>query len=442
MRCETSSFAVSPAVMLQSFRVALLALVAAAPPHVASAIEVPAGTIVRIQLLDGLSSQTNQSDDPFNSVLAENLVINGRIAANKGSPIGGRMVEVMSQKKMKYLRKTRMSIELESIEVAGRVRPIVTSVTEIVRRWDGALAIEIYQAGYMGSATTHATTSLLTDDEDDKEDLQRIAAAAAMMKKIFLNRRMHIVFEPGDVLEFFLHERVTLPDPEGKLAEASRPSEAPRSTSPRQRSAQPASGARATDCEENPELCAETEAETEIGGGLHLEEAIPGAEEQPAVDTPSRQLRDRGPDVGDVERATAGSPAAHFAAALALHTVLALAATAFAWFRRYFGAWTEAKLHRFWLGFYGVSAALALAGGWLAGPPFSTWWLAGGGVGLLVAGGGQMLLKGGALAPRADLPASPQPIPAAAEAPQPPVPPPPVAEVPVAAEEPGLSNDW
>ncbi len=100
---------------------------APAPPTVAVApapriVNIPAGTLLTVVMIDSLSTETNKVGDTFTASVAEPLVINGQTVVAKGTRVGGRV---------------------ETLDEPGRVKgkaAISLVLTQLLRR-DKAYAI-------------------------------------------------------------------------------------------------------------------------------------------------------------------------------------------------------------------------------------------------------------------------------------------------------------
>jgi len=75
--------------------------------------QLPPGTPITIRLQSALSSATATSDDKFEAVLDEPIIVNGRVLAERGTAVKGRVVEARSVAQMQspgYLRLALVSI--------------------------------------------------------------------------------------------------------------------------------------------------------------------------------------------------------------------------------------------------------------------------------------------------------------------------------------------
>lgn len=70
------------------------------PPPKAEMIEVPAGTVLEMELVDPLSSKTNVVGDTFHAKLTDAVTIGGQDVIPAGSVVEGTVTEAISAKKM------------------------------------------------------------------------------------------------------------------------------------------------------------------------------------------------------------------------------------------------------------------------------------------------------------------------------------------------------
>jgi hypothetical protein len=74
---------------------------------------IPAGTTLRIVLIDAVSSDKNRAGDKFAASLAEPVVIDGKTVLSKGTKLRGRVVDAKESGRVKG----RASIELKLTEI-------------------------------------------------------------------------------------------------------------------------------------------------------------------------------------------------------------------------------------------------------------------------------------------------------------------------------------
>ena len=72
----------------------------AGQPNASGTLKLPDGTIIRLALLDSLSSATNQVDDPVNLEVTEEVKVGDVVALPRGSTARGHVVEVEPKKRL------------------------------------------------------------------------------------------------------------------------------------------------------------------------------------------------------------------------------------------------------------------------------------------------------------------------------------------------------
>ena len=100
-------------------------------PEPKPAILIPAGTTLRIALIDAVSSDQNRPGDHFAASLAAPIVIDGRTVLSKGTKIRGRVIDAKGSGRVKG----RASIELKLTEIVfkdGKQMDIATKPYTVV----------------------------------------------------------------------------------------------------------------------------------------------------------------------------------------------------------------------------------------------------------------------------------------------------------------------
>jgi hypothetical protein len=85
---------------------------------------IPSGTIVRVLLIDGLSTDTNSAGDHFLASLAESIVVDGSTILPKGTKVRGRVIGVEDSGRVKGVASIRL--ELTDIMQGNRTVAITT----------------------------------------------------------------------------------------------------------------------------------------------------------------------------------------------------------------------------------------------------------------------------------------------------------------------------
>jgi len=76
-------------------------------------VTVPAGTKLRVALLDGVSSDKSEAGDPFTATLTEPIVVDGKTVVAKGTRVRGRVVDAEESGRVKG----RASLELTLTQI-------------------------------------------------------------------------------------------------------------------------------------------------------------------------------------------------------------------------------------------------------------------------------------------------------------------------------------
>ncbi len=85
------------------------------PPPAPTTVEVPAGTTLQVRLAQPLSSKTSQSGQTFETILENDLVVDGQLVAPEGSRVMGKVIDAKASGKVKG--RAQMSISLSQFLV-------------------------------------------------------------------------------------------------------------------------------------------------------------------------------------------------------------------------------------------------------------------------------------------------------------------------------------
>lgn len=94
------------------------------PATPAGSVTVPAGTRLRVRMIDGVDSDRNRIGDRFAASLDEDLVVDDVVAARKGTDVYGRLAEAKEAGRL--AGKSELRLELTDILINGVAHPIVT----------------------------------------------------------------------------------------------------------------------------------------------------------------------------------------------------------------------------------------------------------------------------------------------------------------------------
>jgi hypothetical protein len=81
-------------------------------------VEVPEATVLTVVLLDPLTSETNRAGDSFTATLAEPIVVNSRVLAEKGDKVTGEVKNAEEPGRVKG--RARLELVLKELTVGGQ----------------------------------------------------------------------------------------------------------------------------------------------------------------------------------------------------------------------------------------------------------------------------------------------------------------------------------
>jgi hypothetical protein len=121
-------------------------------------VDIPAGTELEVELLDALSSGTNQVGDPVRGQLVYDLVADGVLVAPAGAQLFGSVTEVVPLKK--FGGQPSITMAFESIESEdGTPLPVLASVKQAGKKQAGRDAAKIGGAAAAGAVIGHQVDS-------------------------------------------------------------------------------------------------------------------------------------------------------------------------------------------------------------------------------------------------------------------------------------------
>ena len=94
------------------------------PPPAAKTVTLPAGMVIPVRLTDALDSGVTETDSVFHGTLASDLIVDGMVAAPRGTPVLGRVVEVKDA--AHFSGSAKISIELTKLDTEGKELSLVT----------------------------------------------------------------------------------------------------------------------------------------------------------------------------------------------------------------------------------------------------------------------------------------------------------------------------
>jgi len=98
-------------------------------------ITVPAGTRLLVRMIDGVDSDKNRVGERFRASLQENLVVEGRIVAPKGTDVYGRLSEAREAGRL--AGRSELKLELTDMVLNNQPQPIMTGTYEVAGKGRG-----------------------------------------------------------------------------------------------------------------------------------------------------------------------------------------------------------------------------------------------------------------------------------------------------------------
>ncbi len=117
------------------------------PPQsgMAQPIVIPAGTTIRVQLAQTLSTKNSQTGDPFSGTVVSPVRVNGQTIIRSGARASGTVIEAKSQGRFKG--QAVLAVRLDSVRADGRTYPVRTSRVERVEAGKGKRSLLLTGGG-------------------------------------------------------------------------------------------------------------------------------------------------------------------------------------------------------------------------------------------------------------------------------------------------------
>lgn len=96
---------------------------------------IPAGTRIRIQLSQTISTQGNQTGDPFSGTVASPIVVNGQTIVRAGAQANGTVTDV--KRLGRFVGQAILAVRLDTVRAGGRTYPVQTSTVERFEKGKG-----------------------------------------------------------------------------------------------------------------------------------------------------------------------------------------------------------------------------------------------------------------------------------------------------------------
>jgi hypothetical protein len=155
-------------------------------------VELPAGTELELELLDTLSSGTNQAGDPVRARLVGELFADGQHVAPAGAEVLGTVTEVVPLKK--FGGQPQISVAFESLDVAGGDSvAIVAWLSEAGKKQTARDAAKIGAGALVGAVVGHQV-------DDDKGSEIGAVVGGAVGTAIAAKTGQEIELEAGTMM--------------------------------------------------------------------------------------------------------------------------------------------------------------------------------------------------------------------------------------------------
>lgn len=103
--------------------------------YAAQPMVIPAGTRIRIQLAQTISTQGNQTGDPFSGTVASPIVVNGQTIVRAGAQASGTVTDV--KRLGRFVGQAILAVRLDTVRADGRTYPVQTSTVERFEKGKG-----------------------------------------------------------------------------------------------------------------------------------------------------------------------------------------------------------------------------------------------------------------------------------------------------------------
>ena len=175
----------------------------APPPPATRVVTVPAGTVIRIRLVDGISTKRNRPGDTFQATLEDPLAAEGLVVAEQGANVFGRLVH--TQQSGRVSGRAEMALELDRLQtVGGEVR--IASDT-MIRQADSSKGKDAVKVGVM--AGIGAAIGAIAGGRKGA-GIGAAAGGAAGTGTVLASRGKPVEFPPESRLTFRLRAPITV----------------------------------------------------------------------------------------------------------------------------------------------------------------------------------------------------------------------------------------
>ena len=173
-------------------------------PSVPAVFEIPAGTSLRVTLIDGVSSRKNKSGEMFLATLAEPVVVDGTTVLEKGVKVQGRVIDAEESGRVKG--RAKISLTLMNVMDGEKQHPISTKPFRAE-----AESTKGRDAGIIGGAAgVGAAIGAIAGGGKGAAEGALIGGAAGT-GGVLVTRGKEVEYRPETRLKFTLDKSVSLP---------------------------------------------------------------------------------------------------------------------------------------------------------------------------------------------------------------------------------------
>ena len=173
-------------------------------PSVPAVFEIPAGTSLRVTLIDGVSSRKNKSGEMFLATLAEPVVVDGTTVLEKGVKVQGRVLDAEESGRVKG--RAKISLTLMNVMDGEKQHPISTKPFRAE-----AESTKGRDAGIIGGAAgVGAAIGAIAGGGKGAAEGALIGGAAGT-GGVLVTRGKEVEYRPETRLKFTLDKSVSLP---------------------------------------------------------------------------------------------------------------------------------------------------------------------------------------------------------------------------------------
>ena len=173
-------------------------------PSAPAVFEIPAGTSLRVTLIDGVSSRKNKSGEMFLATLAEPVVVDGTTVLEKGVKVQGRVIDAEESGRVKG--RAKISLTLMNVMDGEKQHPISTKPFRAE-----AESTKGRDAGIIGGgAGLGAAIGAIAGGGKGAAEGALIGGAAGT-GTVLVTRGKEVEYRPETRLKFTLDKSVSLP---------------------------------------------------------------------------------------------------------------------------------------------------------------------------------------------------------------------------------------